>query len=250
MNLTIYFFEGKGHNHDCCDACGEGGDLICCDNCPASFHFSCHCPPLEEEDIPMGDWICLRCYVKEKARLTTIKANTPQPSTPENEPDPDQVEILENPTSTSSSTTRSSRGGRGGRGGNRKQQTVVELSEIEKNKIKMYRLKYDKYLKAKPLTNSPFDALIKASQVMNAEQFKLPPELHPNEQLPFSWKWKEERQDDYDTYPKNCFVCGKTSRGMPTVACDFCPLVYHLDCLDPPLTEIPTVSKIGFCDFS
>ena len=46
------FILGKGHNHDCCDACGEGGDLICCDICPASFHFSCHSPPLEEEDIP------------------------------------------------------------------------------------------------------------------------------------------------------------------------------------------------------
>jgi hypothetical protein len=42
----------KGHNHDCCDACGEGGNLICCDNCPASFHLMCHSPPLEE-DIPM-----------------------------------------------------------------------------------------------------------------------------------------------------------------------------------------------------
>ena len=50
--LTI-FCPGKGHNHDCCDACGEGGDLICCDSCPASFHLSCHCPPLDEEDIPM-----------------------------------------------------------------------------------------------------------------------------------------------------------------------------------------------------
>ena len=28
---------------------------------------------------------------------------------------------------------------------------------------------------------SPFDALIKATQVMNAEEFKLPPELQPNE---------------------------------------------------------------------
>lgn len=44
---------GKGHNHDVCDACAEGGDLICCDQCPASFHFSCHSPPLEEDDIPM-----------------------------------------------------------------------------------------------------------------------------------------------------------------------------------------------------
>ena len=48
----ILNIAGKGHNHDACDACGEGGDLICCDNCPASFHFACHAPPLEEEDIP------------------------------------------------------------------------------------------------------------------------------------------------------------------------------------------------------
>ena len=86
-------FSGKGHNHDCCDACGEGGDLLCCDFCPASFHFSCHCPPLEEEEIPMvknmiktkfikenmisnfwifqGDWSCLSCYYKEKTRTLT-----------------------------------------------------------------------------------------------------------------------------------------------------------------------------------
>ena len=60
LNFSILFFSGKGHNHDCCDACGEGGDLICCDSCPASFHLTCHCPPLVEEDIPTGDWICLR----------------------------------------------------------------------------------------------------------------------------------------------------------------------------------------------
>ena len=138
--------------------------MICCDCCPASFHFTCHCPPLEEEDIPIGgEWICLKCYYKEKSRMITIKANTPQPSTPENELE-EAVEVVENP-SASSVPTRNSRGGRGGRGGNRKQQTTVELSEIEKNKIKIYRLKYDKYLKAKPLTNSPFDALIKATQV-------------------------------------------------------------------------------------
>ena len=53
LNYYDLYILGKGHNHDSCDACGEGGDLICCDNCPASFHFACHAPPLEEEDIPL-----------------------------------------------------------------------------------------------------------------------------------------------------------------------------------------------------
>ena len=76
----------------------------------------------------------------------------------------------------------------------------------------------------------------------NADQFKLPEELDPKEKLPFSWKWSEERQDDFDQNPKNCSGCRKTSRGMPSVGCDFCSNVYHLDCLDPPLCEIPRVS--------
>ena len=38
---TYYKKPGKPHNHDFCDSCGEGGDLLCCDNCPASFHIEC-----------------------------------------------------------------------------------------------------------------------------------------------------------------------------------------------------------------
>ena len=60
----------------------------------------------------------------------------------------------------------------------------------------------------------------------------------------FSWKWKEERQDENDSFPRSCTICGKTTRGVPSVACDFCPSVYHLDCLDPPLCEVPTVSSV------
>ncbi len=81
---------------------------------------------------------------------------------------------------------------------------------------------------------------------MNAEQFKLPAEMNPQEQLPFSWKWKDERQDDNDTYPKNCSACNKMSRGVPAVTCDYCSSVYHLDCLDPPLCEVPSVSSNNY----
>ena len=36
-----------------------------------------------------------------------------------------------------------------------------------------------------------------------------------------------------------CFECGKSCKRAPLVACDYCPLYFHQDCLDPPLTAFP-----------
>ena len=106
-------------------------------------------------------------------------------------------------------------------------ETIVRTGEKEKNVRKIYRIKYEKYLRIKPNTNSPFDTLIAASQVMfmfswhmnsniythgspmcshlqlnffaikvtNAEQFKLPQEMEVHENLPFSWKWSDEARN-------------------------------------------------------
>jgi len=120
-----------------------------------------------------------------------------------------------------------------------KKKLEAALKAEKQKALKVYKQKYEIYLKAKPLTGTPFDKLVAATQVANASQFTLPDSMDPCEQLPFSWKWADERQDDFDTNPRMCFSCGKTTRGVPSVACDFCPNVFHLDCLNPPLTEIP-----------
>jgi hypothetical protein len=37
-----------------------------------------------------------------------------------------------------------------------------------------------------------------------------------------------------------CFECGRSCRKAPLIACDYCPLYFHQDCLDPPLTAFPS----------
>ena len=33
--------HGSFENNPYCNACGDGGNLLCCDRCPSSFHFFC-----------------------------------------------------------------------------------------------------------------------------------------------------------------------------------------------------------------
>ncbi|NXY09379.1 AIRE regulator, partial [Pteruthius melanotis] len=56
-------------NEDECAACGDGGELICCDGCPRAFHLTCLVPPLPH--VPSGTWRCGSCVesVAEPGRL-------------------------------------------------------------------------------------------------------------------------------------------------------------------------------------
>ncbi|NWU38040.1 AIRE regulator, partial [Hylia prasina] len=68
-------------NEDECAACGDGGELICCDGCPRAFHLACLVPPLPH--VPSGTWRCGSCAenVTEPGQL--LEADLPVERPPE-----------------------------------------------------------------------------------------------------------------------------------------------------------------------
>uniref|UniRef100_A0A671M0C5 Chromodomain-helicase-DNA-binding protein 4-like n=1 Tax=Sinocyclocheilus anshuiensis TaxID=1608454 RepID=A0A671M0C5_9TELE len=75
--------EEDDHHMEFCRVCKDGGELLCCDSCPSSYHIHCLNPPLPE--IPNGEWICPRCTcptMKGKVRkILTWRWSEPPPPT-------------------------------------------------------------------------------------------------------------------------------------------------------------------------
>lgn len=56
MILTV----AQDENDDYCSACGGVGELVCCENCPRSFHFGC--VDLGQSDTTPDEWFCNLCF--------------------------------------------------------------------------------------------------------------------------------------------------------------------------------------------
>ncbi|CAN9511209.1 unnamed protein product [Ophioblennius macclurei] len=280
--------SGRATNHDTCDSCREGGDLLCCDHCPAAFHLQCCNPPLSEEMLPPGEWMCHRCNVRKRKRDQKSEQTNglPDKSSSRRSTSPAvelelntgplrldglppgagaagpglrvaQVRLLDRrtssrpssrpgtPTSNTSSTPTLSEEQNDG-----EEEAAEPEDDIPGGEA-------DCAAPSAPprLLKRPFQLLIAAAMERNPTQFQLPSELTCTTALPGSSKRrrKEEllgkpfRRPQHELDPnglvplpvKVCFTCNRSCRMAPLIQCDYCPLLFHMDCLDPPLTASP-----------
>ncbi|XP_029118297.2 increased DNA methylation 1 isoform X1 [Elaeis guineensis] len=59
-HMQVMEVEEVDANDDTCGFCGDGGDLVCCDNCPSTYHPEC----LPPQEIPEDSWYCHNCLCK------------------------------------------------------------------------------------------------------------------------------------------------------------------------------------------
>lgn len=67
--------EEEDDHMEFCRVCKDGGELLCCDTCPSSYHLHCLNPPLPE--IPNGEWLCPRCTVSVSCLCHLVHAPAP-----------------------------------------------------------------------------------------------------------------------------------------------------------------------------
>ncbi|KAJ7416410.1 hypothetical protein WISP_71479 [Willisornis vidua] len=258
--------SGRATNHDSCDSCKEGGDLLCCDHCPAAFHLQCCNPPLSEEMLPPGEWMCHRCTVRRKKReqkkeLGQVNGLVDKSGKRTTSPTSDADLLDRSGSSIRANAHARILERRASRPGTPTSNASTETPNSEQNDVDEDIIDVDDDSAiaemdcGQPQLKRPFELLIAAAMERNPTQFQLPNELTCTTALPGTSKRRRKEEttgknvkkaqhelDHNGLVPlpvKVCFTCNRSCRVAPLIQCDYCPLLFHMDCLEPPLTAMP-----------
>lgn len=192
-------------------------------------------PPLNEEDVPLGEWLCPRCRalqdircLKDRSSFNKISPNSPRPKDLQEKP----IRLSINGISKQNYSI-----------------SIVEESSFD------FRIKLLDLLNRR---KNPMAELIKVALILNPKEFELSDSCIPEIQFPGSSKkqvtnatresrvatYCVKRAQELETTDsplilRTCYSCRKGCREAPLIHCDYCPLLYHADCVDPPLINLP-----------
>lgn len=203
-------------------------------------------PPLNEEDVPPGEWLCPRCKALHDIREMIEKRKKSSLGTKnfikQNQPNEKRKYTISESQGTKLSITSS--------------KTITNHPNTDTDEYS-HKIRLLNSLSAR---KNPFADLVRISLLLNPREYELPEEYVPSIQFPgtskkptctssatrearhSSYSVKRAQELDRNNLPlilRTCFFCRKGCRKAPLINCDYCPLVYHADCIDPPLTTLP-----------
>lgn len=104
------------------------------------------------------------------------------------------------------------------------------------------------------LTEGIFGKLLFELEKTNPKEFKLPVKFQlPKNESQLQERIKDKNWDLEALYDENdkpylCHCCGGSGLNRRTlIHCDYCPLVYHIDCLNPPMFGPKTLGEKWKC---
>lgn len=206
--------DGANNNEDFCSTCGGTGIFICCDLCPKSFHLLCCSPPLlkvPEED----DWNCQECRA--------ARGIDPKPMWN----DIGVFGLLLNELHGSNPTEFSLPRGL-------KESTFVNVYLGDDSQYMDLLLKEES-----PVRGGTRNGGGSSAGTGNGGQL---PGFNKNQDLDV------ESLYDKNGMPHLCHKCGLLGLNRRTlIFCDYCPLVWHLDCLRTPMCVPKTLGLKWRC---
>ncbi|CAF2835832.1 unnamed protein product [Rotaria sp. Silwood2] len=251
-------------NNDHCDSCGElYGEMISCDKCPATFHLLCANPPLSREDVPKGSYFCENCRAKaaeeeliNKEKQTKINLQTQKPFSYDPKKKLNSNGFKKNLQQHSTLGQIKLPTASNGRSliqpsGEIKFRATNNTTKMKSSSSNLKRKRIDSLHSPPSIATPPIK--IPTTQIETLRRLLLscrPEEFH-GPSLPFddpTYNRDNYFQKNTLTWQKYCFICRKSSTNhIPSIHCDYCPLTYHLDCLTPPMTSLPSSTDKWMC---
>ncbi|NXJ90040.1 PHF12 protein, partial [Corythaixoides concolor] len=226
----------------------------------------CSNPPLSEEMLPPGEWMCHRCTVRRKKReqkkeLGQVNGLVDKSGKRTTSPTSDADMLDRSSSSIRANAHARILERRASRPGTPTSNASTETPNSEQNDVDEDIIDVDDDSAiaemdcGQPQLKRPFELLIAAAMERNPTQFQLPNELTCTTALPGTSKRRRKEEttgknvkkaqhelDHNGLVPlpvKVCFTCNRSCRVAPLIQCDYCPLLFHMDCLEPPLTAMP-----------
>lgn len=254
--------DNGGENNEHCETCNGAGHFICCDGCPRSFHFACINPPMDIDELPgtMGDeedkWYCNVCKAEKESIKSEAQSN--------------------GKNSGSKSKEKAKVNSNNGKGATRFQPLFTYVERTNPT-IFALPLEIRNYFKGVATANDgsyvdsnmlrplkinrlgvveerdPLRLKDKNGKLIlcfRCGESALPSDRptgkgrrtnQPRRSSPRKAASNDQQQKSQDKLDADHIGWRKI------ISCDFCSLHWHLDCLEPPMASMPSLSRKWMC---